>query len=286
MTKQGGGVSQQGGSMSGAVIADPSRPPTGPPPSGVGMGGRGGGSGGGGADGRGPGRSRRRRLLVAAGVVVLLVPVLVLLAPTSLINPYARRAVSGYGGSCAELVGVDVDSGAWPVVARAAAGRHRDVATHVDELRVDGFTYYDVSFSAREVVVAPLFGLLSDRETVVRGGESSATARFDDIEAVIASYGTTVDLSGQGSTLVANVEVPLLGPVPTSVGVTSVDGDMELVFAPLDLVVLPPVRIPFPELADFRSIEVAGDAIRIDVTVEGPLRSEELGCDAPSNTPQ
>lgn len=277
MTDQGGGVSQQGGSMSGAVLADPSRPPTGPP------GGRGSGDGDDGRRRRG--RSWRRRLVIGAVAAVVLLAVLVLLAPTSLVDRYARRAVSDYGGTCAELVGVDVDSGAWPVVARAAAGQHRDVTMHVDELRVDGFTYHDVSFTAREMEVAPLFGLVSDRETVVHGGESSATARFDDIEEVIAAYGTPVDLREQGATLVADVQVPLLGAIPTSVRIASVDGDMELVFAPLDLVTLPPVRIPFPAPAAFQSVEVAEDAIRIDVTVDGPLRSEELGCDAASNTP-
>jgi hypothetical protein len=158
------------------------------------------------------------------------------------------------------------------------------VSTHVDELRIEGFSYYDVRFSADRVDVAPAFGLLSDRGTQVHGGRSSATVRFDDIEAVVASYGTTVALRRQGSTLVADVQVPFLGPIPTTVEITPVDGDMELVFAPLDLVELPPVRVPFPAPAAFRAVDVGDDALRIDATVDGPLRSGELGCEPAAST--
>jgi hypothetical protein len=266
-------MSQHIGAPSGTVISGPPRPPTGPP-GGVGQG--------------GPGRARRRVLLGlgAAGVVVVLLVLLVLLVPTSFVDRYTRSAVADYGGDCAELLGIDVDSGDWPVVARAAAGSYHHVTTHVDELRVDGFSYYDVSFSADKIHVAPLFGLLSGRETQVRGGEASATVRYDDIEAAIASYGYTVDLTTEltaDGSLVANVDVPWVGPIPTTVEITPVDGDMELVFAPLDVIELPPVLIPFPSPTALREVVVGDDTLRVESTVEGALRSDDLGCDTTSN---
>lgn len=223
-----------------------------------------------------------RRIALTIGGLGLVMALLVLLAPTSLFDPLVRRAVSRYGGSCTELVGVEVDSGSWPVVARALAGRYRDVSMHVEEMRADGFSYHDVTFSAAEVDVAPLGGLLSERDVQVRGGTASATVRFADIERVIAASGTTVHLRADGPTLVADVEVPLLGPVPTTVTITPVDGDMELVFAPLDVFTLPPVRVPVPAPLSLREVEVGSDALRFDSTVDGAVRSDELGCDVGS----
>jgi hypothetical protein len=266
-------VSQPTGPMTGAMVLDQPRPPRHPSPDVL----------GGGPDDAGPRRWRRWVLLVAVATGVL--ALLLLVVPTSLVDPLTRRAVSGYGGSCADLLGVDVDSGTWPVVARAAAGEHRDVATQVDELRIGGFSYYDVRFSAERVEVAPLFGLLGDRSTQVHGGASAATVRFHDVEEAVAAYGVTAQLRGEGSTLIADVEVPFVGPVPTTVEITPLEDDMQLVFAPLDLVELPPVRIPFPAPAAFRSVDVEGDALRIHATVDGHLRSGAFGCDTASNPP-
>jgi hypothetical protein len=260
-------MSQHVGAPAGTVISGPPQPPAGPA---------------GGGD-RGGSRRSRRQVLVAVAGAGLVVVLLALLVPTSFVDRFTRRAVSDYGGTCANLLGLDVDSGDWPVVARAATGSYHHVATHVDELRVDGFSYYDVSFSADRIDVAPLFGLLSDQETQVHGGEASATVRYDDIETAIANYGVTVELIGQGSSLVANVDVPWVGPVPTTVQMTPVDGDMELVFAPLDMIELPPVLIPFPAPTALREVVVGDDTLRVESTVEGALRSGDFGCDMSSN---
>jgi DUF2993 family protein len=222
-------------------------------------------------------------VVLGLGVAALVVVLLVLLMPTSVVDRFTRRSVSSYGGSCAELLGIDVDSGDWPVIARAAAGQYRHVSTHVDELQLDGFSYYDVSFSAERIDVAPLFGVLSDRQTTVHGGEASATVRYEDIEAAIAEAGSTVDLVAQGSSLVANVDVPFLGPVPTTVDITPVDGDMQIIFAPLDMIQLPPVMIPFPAPTRLSDVVVDDDTLRVDSTVDGTLRSGDFGCDTATN---
>jgi LmeA-like phospholipid-binding len=214
--------------------------------------------------------------------VVLTLVLLVLLAPASLVDPLMRRSVARYGGECTDLVGVDVDSGVWPTVARMLTGQLHDVSLHVDEMRSEGFTYYDVSFSAAEVEFAPLGGLVSDRATRVHDGETSATVRFDDIEQLIARSGTTVQLRQQGTTLVADVEVPFVGPLPTTVGISPVDGDMELLFAPLDVFTLPPVRVPIPAPLSLRQVEVRSDALRFDSTVDGVVPADDLGCDVDS----
>jgi hypothetical protein len=264
------GLSQHVGAPSGIGIPD--RPPRPPGP-----------DGGTTPGGPRPRWSRRRLVLLGLGVASLVVVLLVLLVPTSLVDRVTRRSVSGYGGSCAELLGIDVDSGDWPVIARAATGHYSGVSTHVDELRLDGFSYYDVSFSADRIDVAPLFGVLSDRQTTVHGGEASATVRYEDIEAAIAEAGSTVDLTVQGSSLVANVDVPFLGPVPTTVDITPVEGDMQIVFAPLDMIELPPITVPFPAPTRLREVVVEDDALQVDSTVDGTLRSGDFGCDASSN---
>ena len=186
---------------------------------------------------RGAGGGRGlRRVLAAAGVLVAAV----LLAPTPLVRPLADRAARGFEGPCATFTGVEVDPGRWPVVARALAGRMRGVSTHADEVAFDnGAVFHDVEFSADQVNGPPVaFGLRS-RDTGIRGGRSSATVHLDDLERSLADEGLTVDLHVDAGALVADVEVPVLGAVPTAVEVLPVDGDIELRFAPYDAFPLP-----------------------------------------------
>src|SRR5690606_10589514 len=129
----------------------------------------------------------------------------------------------------ARFTGLDATGGSWPAVARAAAGRLRDVTAQADEIRFEnGSAIHDVDFRAEELIGPPLRFGWAESDTVVRGGVSSASVLFDDIERIVAGYGVTVDLRNDAGSLVADVQVPLLGPVPTTVELAAVDGDLEL----------------------------------------------------------
>lgn len=207
--------------------------------------------------------------------------VAVLLAPTPLVQPLADRAARGYEGRCAAFTGVAVDPGSWPVVARAVVGRMRGVSTHADEVTFDnGAVFHDVAFSAEQVNGPPLRFGAGGQDAEVRGGVSSATVRLDDIEASLASEGITVDLRADGEALIADVEVAVVGVVPTTVEVVPVDGDLELRFAPFDAFPLPPLTIALPDPVAVQTVDVASDGVRVSSTVEGTLPAEEWGCDA------
>jgi LmeA-like phospholipid-binding len=223
---------------------------------------------------------RRGPLWVRIGAVLGLVVVASLLAPAPLVDPFVNRVGTRYQGECAVFRGVDIGSGSWPAVLRAATGQLRDMTAHTDEVRFDNdFTIYDVDFSADEVNVPPVrFGLV-DGDAEIRGGESSATVRLDDVERILAGWGVTVDLHGGGSSLVADVQVPFVGPVPTNVEMVPLDGDLELRFAALDVIPLPSLVIAFPEPVALQGVDVRGDGMRVTTTVEGTMTSDQWGCD-------
>lgn len=224
--------------------------------------------------GRGRPRRRRRVLAVLGGLLLA-----VLLAPTPLVRPFADRAARGYGGRCAVLTRVEVDPGAWPVVARAVVGRMRGVSTHAEEVRFDnGAVFHDVDFAAERVNGAPLRFGVGTQDAEIRGGVSSATVRFDDIERSLAAEGITVDLRADADALTAHVEVSVLGVVPTAVEVVPVGGDLELRFAPFDAFPLPPLTIALPDPIAVRTVEVTADGVRVSSTVEGTLPAGEWGC--------
>lgn len=223
---------------------------------------------------RGRSRRRRRVLAVLGGLLVA-----VLLAPTPLVRPFADRAARGYGGRCAVLTGVEADPGAWPVVARAVLGRMRGVSTHAEGVRFDnGAVFHDVDFTAKRVNGAPLRFGVGSQDAEIRGGVSSATVRLDDIERSLAAEGVPVDLRADGDALTADVEVPVLGVVPTAVEVVPVGGDLELRFAPFDAFPLPPMTIALPDPIAVRTVEITADGVRVSSTVEGTLPAGEWGC--------
>lgn len=227
---------------------------------------------------RTPGRVWARRILAGLGAIVLAV----LLAPSPLVDPIARRIVSGYGDGCAKLSGVRVDSGPWPVVLRGLAGQLRDVSVEIDEIRFETFSVHDVRTSAGSVGVAPLGLSLAGGDAQVQDGVTSAAMSFADIEQIYAEHGVTLSLRRDDrdpSRLVADVDVPFIGPVPTAVTVTPAEGDMELRLAPLDLIELPPILITAAEPFEVRSVDVGRDAVRITSTFDGTLRAGDFGCD-------
>jgi hypothetical protein len=222
---------------------------------------------------------------------------LVALAPSPLVEWAADRGAARYQGECTEFVGLSVtDSGAWPTVVRAAAGKLRDVSAHADEVRFsDGFAIYDVELRADEVDVAALRFGMTDDDAIVRGGRSTALVRLDDLEATIAGYGIDVTLTGlpasaapgtgSGGTsasnmLNADVEVPVIGTVPTTVEVAVVDGDIELRFVALDVIPLPSVTIELPDPVTLQSVEVEADRVRATTTIDGTIASGDWACDA------
>jgi hypothetical protein len=234
---------------------------------------------------------------------------LVALAPSPLVEWAVDRGAARYQGECTEFVGLSVtDSGAWPTVVRAAAGKLRDVSAHADEVHFsDGFAIYDVEFTAAEVDVAALRFGMTDDDAIVRGGRSSALVRLDDLEAIIADYGIDVSLtglpasaapgagSGAGGTgsdgtgsggaggsnmLNADVEVPVIGTVPTTVEVAVVGGDIELRFVALDVIPLPSVTIELPDPVTLQSVEVEADLVRATTTIDGTIASGDWACDA------
>jgi hypothetical protein len=232
-------------------------------------------------DRRRPGRQRPRRgyrLLALLGVLV----VGVLLAPAPLVDPLVERAAYGYQSACTRFSGVEVDSGDWPVVARAAVGRMRAVSARADTVTFDsGVTIHDVVLSADAVDVAPMRFGLGDGDADIRGGEASATVRYGEIEHAIADLGVTVHLrGGDDDSLVADVEVPVIGTIPTRVELVPVDGDLELRFAALDVIPLPSLLIVLPEPVALADIDVGDDGVRIATTVDGTLTADDWGCDA------
>jgi len=222
-------------------------------------------------------RRRRYRVLAVLGAVV----VAVLLAPAALVEPFVDRAVHAYEGRCAEFTGVEIDSGSWPVVGRAALGQLRGVSSHTERIRFDnGFTLHDVDFSADQVNGAPLrFGLV-EQDADIRGGESAATVLLADVEDALAAYGGTVELHVEGETLMADAEVPVVGNVPTTVDLVPVDGDLELRFAALDAFDLPPVVIDFPDPIVLQGVELQDEGVRVTSTVDGTMTTQDWGCDA------
>jgi hypothetical protein len=209
-----------------------------------------------------------------------LVGLAVLLAPAPLVDPFVDRTASRYQGECATFTGLDVGSGSWPAVFRAATGRLRGVSAHADEIRFDNdFTIHDVEFSADQVNVPPLRFGATDSDAEIRGGESSASVDLADIERILAGWGVTADLHGEGASMVADVQVPFFGVVPTTVDMVPVDGDLELRFAALDMIQLPSMVIAFPEPVRLRGVDVRGESMRVSTTVDGTMGSDEWGCD-------
>ena len=77
----------------------------------------------------------------------------------------------------------------------------------------------------------------------------------------------------------ADVLVPFVGPVPTTVDMVPVDGDLELRFAALDVIELPAMVIAFPEPVRLEGVDVRGEGMRVSTTVDGTMGSSEWGCD-------
>lgn len=221
-------------------------------------------------------RWRARRVLAVVGGLT----VAGLLAPAPLVDPIVDRAAYRYEGRCASFSGVDVDSGDWPVVARAAMGRLRRVSMRTDEVRFDnGFALHDIRFSAERIHAAPLpFGLV-DQDADIQGGRSSSTVLFDDLEQILAAHGVTAQLRAEGGAMMADVEVPVVGVVTTTVDLAPVDGDLELGYGVLDAIELPPIVLEFPEPLALEHIEVADDGLRVETAVEGTITAQDWGCD-------
>ena len=224
-----------------------------------------------------PGRRRLTiGLLVALGLLVA-----VLLAPTPVLDALARRSVAGYGGECAELDGIDVRSGSWPVVARAALGHVDAVSAEIDEIRLADpqLAYHDISFSAARIDVGPLGGLVGSDDIEIEDGTADVTVLFDDLEALLADNGFDVALTARAGAVAASVSVPPLGELPTTVHVVAVDGRLELQFVPLDLIALPAVPLDLPAPVAVRTVEVRPDGVRIGATIDGTLHPAEFTCD-------
>lgn len=257
-----------------------------------------------------------RRVLAALGIVVMPVLLLVLLAPAAIVDPIVRNNVSGYGDGCAELVGVSASAGRWPVVLRALTGRLSDVSVEIDEVHFGDFEVRDVRTSAERVEVPPLGLSLGADEVEVSGGETSSSLPFDEIEDAYAELDITLTLrrdadpaqgtpggtdpagtsggtavAGDAGTtgqarLIADVEVPFIGAVPTTVAITPVDGDVEIALAPFEYFWLPAFRIASEDPFEVRSVEVQEDAVRFTSTFEGTLRAEDFGCDVTTESPE
>jgi hypothetical protein len=203
-----------------------------------------------------------------------------LLAPAPLVDPIVDRTAYRYEGRCARFTGVDVDSGAWPVVARAAIGRLSGVSVRTEEVRFDnGFALHDVEFSAEQIEAAPLpFGLV-DQDAEIQGGRSSSTVLFEDLERIVSAYGVTVGLRAEGGAMMADVEVPVIGTMTTTVDLAPVGGDLELSYGVLDAIALPASVLDFPEPLALERIEVRATGLRVETTVEGTITSQDWGCD-------
>jgi hypothetical protein len=220
-----------------------------------------------------------------AGVVVLLVA----LAPGPAVAPFVERAVERSPSECVQVVGFELDdAGGWPVVLRAATGQVGRVEARADEVvfaGVDGeFPIHDVRFRADQIGVAPLRFGTDHGDTEVRGGRSSATIRFTDLERALSGIGVDATLRWEADRMVADVQVPFLGAVPTTVDWRAAAGDLELVFTALEVITLPALRITFPDPVAFDRLDPADgptpDAgVRVATTIDGTIDSDTWACE-------
>jgi hypothetical protein len=227
-------------------------------------------------------RRRWRRVLLGVGAVVLALA----MVPESLVHPFVERAVDRHGGDCVELDGFEVlDAGSWPVVARAATGRMRGIATHADEVLFDqDFPIHDVWFTADEIDVAPLRFGMDGGDAVVKGGRSRATVAFADLEEIAADLGIDMTLRWDGAQLVSDVQVPVLGVLPTTVDLQGVDGDLEMRYAALDVFELPPFVLELPDPVTYDGYSPQADGIEITTTIDGTVTADTWACDAGAGT--
>jgi hypothetical protein len=209
----------------------------------------------------------------------------VLLAPTAVVDVVVARIASGFGSECAELAGVDVHSGSWPVVARAITGHLQDVTVDVEEVRLRTFAVHDVNFAVASADVAPLGGALVAHEADVRDGQATATLRFTEIERIVADHGVDMTVRRDGSGAVADVDVPLVGPVPTGITVAPADGQLEIRLAALDRVALPPLRITPAEPFRIEAVEVLDEGVQVGLTFDGRLAAGDSHCSSVDEEP-
>jgi hypothetical protein len=224
-------------------------------------------------------RRVRRRLSwrrVLAGLALIMA--VVLLAPTAVVDAVVTRTVSAFGSDCVALSGLDVDSGSWPVVARAVAGRLQDVSGEVDEVRFDAFAVHDVSFTVDEADVAPLGGGLVAREADVRGGAATGTLRFTEIERIIADHGVDATVRREGRRVVAEVDVPIVDSLSTGLTVAAADGGLDIRLAPLDQFTSPPLHITPSEPFRIEDVDVLDDGVQVDLAFDGELAAGDSHC--------
>jgi hypothetical protein len=225
---------------------------------------------------------RGRRAGIVAGVVLLVVALL----PEPAVAPFVERAIERRGSECVQVNGFEVtEAGRWPAVLRAATGQLGHVSVRADEVIFNqDFPIHDVAFEADEIGVAPLRFGTDGGDAVVRGGRSSATIRFGDIERALAGIGVDAALRWDGGRLLADVQVPILGPVPTTVDWRQAGSDLELTFTALEVITLPALRIAFPEPVAFDGLgppdgDAQPDGVRIATTVDGTFKAGAWGCD-------
>lgn len=231
---------------------------------------------------RPPSRWRRRAAIGLVAVAVLLVAVL--LVPTPMVDGMAEGRVEDLGGDCADLVGVDVHSGPWPVLPRLmGAGRYQDVTADIEEVRLrePALTYDDVTFTADRIDVGRLGGLVGGGDDIrIHDGTTTATLGFDAVEELLASYGVTAELAEAAGSIQADVVLPPpFGELPTTVHVNAVEGAVELQFVPLDAITLPPVRIDVPAPTQVTEATVRSDGVHIVATFDGTVRRDDFTCD-------
>lgn len=227
--------------------------------------------------------SRRRRLAVIGLVAVAALLLAVLLVPTSMIDGMAEGRVADLGGDCADLVGVDVHSGPWPVAPRLmAAGHYQDVTADIEEVRLrePALTYHDVTFTADRIDVGKLGGVFGGEEIRIHDGTTDATLGFDAIEELLTAYGVTAELAESAGSIQADVVLPPpFGELPTTVHVNAVEGAVELQFVPLDTITLPPVRIDVPAPTRVTAATVSSDGVHIVATFDGTVHRDDFTCD-------
>ena len=230
-----------------------------------------------------PARSRRRRRLAVIGLAAVgALLVAVLLVPTSLVDGMAEGRVADLGGDCADLIGVDVHSGPWPVAVRLLAGRYQHVTADIEEVRLrePALTYDDVTFTADRIDVGSLGGVFGGDEIRIHNGNTTATLGFDTIEELLATYGVTAELAEAAGSIQADVVLPPpFGELPTTVHVQAVEGAVELQFVPLDTITLPPVRIDVPAPTQVTAATVSADGVHVEATFDGSVHRDDFTCD-------
>lgn len=219
------------------------------------------------------GQGRRRRRLQRFVAVVCAVLVVLALLPSVAVNPLAGWVARDRLAGCLVTTGLEVDTGAWPPLARAALlGELREVRLAAERITATGITVRDVSARFDRISGDVLRG----SRVEVSGGELRAVLREADLSAALPLPAAAVQIDA-GGVRIAGLGWPL-GAAPAVVVVEAEAGD--LVVRPSVLGVRGPLslRLSLPEPVWLTGVRAETGQLVLRATLDGVVDLGRLGC--------